>query len=286
MDKIKNCLYALACAIIIELITIPLRGYVSYMASGVVAYTLYFISFLYCVTKEKAWVVLCAMLLGWGFVNLPFRIFYWPETLISLPSVLMHILGIFTGYLFGKVKKCRPISILISSVVLCILFYTKYELWIHYVNFGTFSGRVEQIIDIPILFQDNAGNNISLSDFKGKYVIFDFWNSSCSACIRAFPNVQVLYEKLSETKTFEIYSVFCWMAKRNEASQTGVDILFQRGYSFPILSMDINNPILQKMRINSFPTVIIFDPDGRLIFRGNIEHATDYLHLLIKDDNG
>mgnify|MGYP002571375838 CR=1 FL=1 len=153
-------------------------------------------------------------------------------------------------------------------------------------NFGTFSGQVEQIIDIPILFQDNAGNNISLSDFKGKYVIFDFWNSSCSACIRAFPNVQVLYEKLSETKTFEIYSVFCWMAKRNEASQTGVDILFQRGYSFPILSMDINNPILQKMRINSFPTVIIFDPDGRLIFRGNIEHATDYLHLLIKDDNG
>lgn len=36
--------------------------------------------------------------------------------------------------------------------------------------------------------------NVNLADFKGKYIIFDFWTKGCSACIAAFPKMQELQE--------------------------------------------------------------------------------------------
>jgi thiol-disulfide isomerase/thioredoxin len=37
-----------------------------------------------------------------------------------------------------------------------------------------------------------------LSDFKGKAVILDFWNKSCSSCIAAFPKLQKLQDKFKD----------------------------------------------------------------------------------------
>ncbi len=65
-----------------------------------------------------------------------------------------------------------------------------------------------------------------------------------------------------------------------ESCRTGADILREEGYSFPCLSADINDPMLKEIGINVFPTVLIIDPDGDMVFRGDIEHAGKYLRKL------
>lgn len=50
------------------------------------------------------------------------------------------------------------------------------------------------------------GRKISLSDFKGKYLLVDFWASWCVPCRKENPNVVRLYEKF-KSKNFEILSV-------------------------------------------------------------------------------
>ena len=47
--------------------------------------------------------------------------------------------------------------------------------------------------------QDTLGNNISLSDFKGKYVVLDFWASWCPDCRKEIPMLKKLYKKYRHT---------------------------------------------------------------------------------------
>ncbi|MFN0047934.1 MAG: redoxin domain-containing protein [Cytophagales bacterium] len=50
------------------------------------------------------------------------------------------------------------------------------------------------------------GRKVSLADFKGKFVLIDFWASWCIPCRRENPNVVKLYEKYN-AKNFEILGV-------------------------------------------------------------------------------
>jgi peroxiredoxin len=43
--------------------------------------------------------------------------------------------------------------------------------------------------------KDSKGKIIKLSDFKGKYVYIDVWNTSCSPCRKEFPVMEGLIEK-------------------------------------------------------------------------------------------
>ena len=53
-----------------------------------------------------------------------------------------------------------------------------------------------------------------------------------------------------------------------------------RSFSFPCLAIDIDNPVLKELGVNSYPKVLIFDKQSNLIFRGSIENASNYIKKL------
>lgn len=64
-----------------------------------------------------------------------------------------------------------------------------------------------------ISLPDISGQTLSLSSFKGKVVLLDFWASWCMPCRKNNPNLVALYEKF-KGEGFEIFGVS--IDKKNE----------------------------------------------------------------------
>jgi cytochrome oxidase Cu insertion factor (SCO1/SenC/PrrC family) len=54
--------------------------------------------------------------------------------------------------------------------------------------------RSTQILDYS--FKDQAGKEIRISDFKGKYVLIDLWFTGCGACIAANDALKTVHDSL------------------------------------------------------------------------------------------
>lgn len=218
-----------------------------------------------------------------AFIDIPLRIIDFRETLVSFPELIGRLSAVAMGYIYVRQSQNRN-KILIASLTFgfIIMFsFGGYKYFGNYLNFGTFTGKTKEVISNPLLFEDNTGNNISLSQFTGSYLMLDFWSTGCAACHRQFPEVQRISQNSTKISEVNFYSVFCRIKDRGETPQLGLDILKRAGYDFPFLSVDIEDPLLKEMGVIAFPTVIIFDPDSKLIFRGSIEYAEKYLQKLI-----
>ncbi|MDR1102703.1 MAG: hypothetical protein LBL42_02995 [Tannerella sp.] len=66
-----------------------------------------------------------------------------------------------------------------------------------------------------------------------------------------------------------------------ENCSTGARILEEEGYKYPCLAIDMENPVLKELGVNSYPTVLLFDRDSKLIFRGSIETVKDYIEKIL-----
>jgi thiol-disulfide isomerase/thioredoxin len=180
------------------------------------------------------------------------------------------------GYLFYKASKLWRIFILAFSLISCIFIHFKGgDLWLHKLNFGTFTGKINVAATPDFQFTNEQGNCLSLNDFAGKYVVTDFWFTGCGVCFRKFPQVQYLYDEYKENPAIAVISINAKL--KDEAGNLAFETIAKKGYSFPVYRLDMDNPILKEMKIDGYPTVLIFDKGGNIIFRGSIENASNYI---------
>lgn len=106
---------------------------------------------------------------------------------------------------------------------------------------------------------DLKGKKHSLSDYKGKVVLLNFWATWCPPCVKEMPSMQRLQDKY-QGKDFEILAV-----NMGEDSTT-IEIFLQKmTVNFPIL-LDSDGAILKQWKIFAFPTTFLVDKEGNIAY--------------------
>jgi len=113
-----------------------------------------------------------------------------------------------------------------------------------------------------ISLQDRNGKNISLSSFRGKYVLVDFWASWCPPCRMENPNVVATYSKYKD-KNFTIFSVS--LDNNKDKWQEAIE---KDGLSWPTHVSDLKgweSGVVKAYMIESIPANFLVDPSGKII---------------------
>lgn len=117
------------------------------------------------------------------------------------------------------------------------------------------------------------GGKLSLSDYKGKYVLVDFWASWCVPCRKGNPHLLALYAKYKD-KGFEIIGISDDDSKPEkwkeavEQDKIGVWKHVLRGLKRSADGgFDRSTDISENYGIHSLPTKILIAPDGKIVGR-------------------
>ena len=99
---------------------------------------------------------------------------------------------------------------------------------------------------------------IKLSNFKGQYVLIDFWASWCGPCRQENPNVVAAYETFKD-KNFTVLGVSI-----DEKEDAWVKAVKQDGLVWTQL-LDRTSEIANMYGINAIPKNFLVDPSGKII---------------------
>lgn len=121
---------------------------------------------------------------------------------------------------------------------------------------------------------DLSGNIHHLADFKGKYILLDFWNYGCGPCIKAIPEMKEIadaYKDSLEVVSLSLDNDKIWRRASAEHGITWNNFNDKRMRSGIAASYDIHG----------IPLFVLISPDGKLI-----EKWSGYSEGCLKDRIG
>jgi thiol-disulfide isomerase/thioredoxin len=111
-------------------------------------------------------------------------------------------------------------------------------------------------------FVDFNGNSRNLSDFRGRYLMLDFWGSWCPPCRAEVPFARAAYSQF-RARGFDILG----MDYERGASLDQVRAyLSENGVSWTFAQPDsVRSLIVDRFQIKAFPAIYLIGPDGRVL---------------------
>ena len=129
------------------------------------------------------------------------------------------------------------------------------------------------------VLKDTAGNMHKLSDYRGKWVIVNYWATWCPPCLEEVPDLVTLYDS-RKNKDVMILGVVLDYKDAQEVTTYVDDMLM----SYPIIYG--NESVTKQIGpAEVLPTSFIYNPKGKLVKIKHGKVTTEYLEKLILQNN-
>lgn len=134
-------------------------------------------------------------------------------------------------------------------------------------------GAQAPVFSLPLLGQSRS--ELSLTNLRGRYVVLNFWASTCTACESEMPHIEQAYRDLGSKVAFVGIDV---------ADNSGAAASFakQVGVAYPLVSDD-SGSVAGAYQISGLPFTIILGPSGKLLIRHPGSVTTEQLEYILEN---
>lgn len=112
--------------------------------------------------------------------------------------------------------------------------------------------------DFTVLDED--GNQVKLSDYKGKPVVLNFWATWCGYCKMEMPDFDTAYAKYPDVQ-FLMVNVTDGVNETVEKAKAYVDA---EGFAFEIF-FDTELQAVSRYGVTGYPTTFFIDKNGKVV---------------------
>ena len=135
-------------------------------------------------------------------------------------------------------------------------------------------------IDLPIMtpgapapnfsLPDRSGRTFSLSDFRGRPLLVDFWATWCGPCRETMPEVERLHRKYRGQLQVVGINI-------EGNSQDVLRYLDEGGYTFPVLfdSGNWDSSVATSYGVSSIPRTFLIDRNSRVLYDGHPQRLSE-----------
>jgi thiol-disulfide isomerase/thioredoxin len=121
-------------------------------------------------------------------------------------------------------------------------------------------GQADYATDAPVDFtlQQLGGGEVSLSDYRGEWVVVNYWATWCAPCRKEMPELSELHEQRADVTVLGL--------AYEEVEDNDFETFLQSApVSYPILKVDVYAPPQPFGAPKVLPTTIILDHEGRAV---------------------
>lgn len=141
----------------------------------------------------------------------------------------------------------------------------------------------EQVTDYTFTDLDNfSQKSTKVSDYRGKWLILDFWSYYCSSCIASFPKMDAIQRQFKDqVKVLMIGTYHDRTGETNKyklTRDTYNRLKVLHGLQFTV-AFDNNNAATQ-YKVNSLPYILVVNPNGIIVAKAQGIQAEQVQTLL------
>jgi len=132
--------------------------------------------------------------------------------------------------------------------------------------------------DAAFDLEDDGGKG-SLADYRGKYVLLNFWATWCAPCRKEMPQLEALQKEFGG----DMFQVLTIATGRN--SPEGITRFFaEAGIDSLPRHQDPKQALASQMGVFGLPITVIMDPEGREVarLRGDADWSSESAKAIIK----
>lgn len=121
--------------------------------------------------------------------------------------------------------------------------------------------KPEKFPSDSLKYDSAKGDSISLSQFKGNYILVDFWSTTCGPCLPEIPRLKLLWDRYGDDN-FKIVSIS--LDRKFDALALFVD---EQEMTWPQISQieKWQGEIVRLYNVNAIPKTYLLNSSGEII---------------------